>query len=172
MLIRLVEIQKIAYSLERDRSQRPILRCCNLCFEFANLAIELFVDPKKPRSLFGMPFHSLVNHSPLQYKLVNGRSIVAEQAERHFSKFRLVEIILITTFLDKQKTCHWEKLTGVWNAIARQIEFLQPNLNLLCSAVPTRSSRLYAQGWISIVNGSTSIENNSQIWHVARGVRV
>ena len=48
MLIRLVEIQKIAYSLEKDRSQRPILRCFNLCFEFANLAIELFVDPKKP----------------------------------------------------------------------------------------------------------------------------
>ena len=113
MLIRLVEIQKIAYSLEKDRSQRSILRCFNLCFEFAILAIELFVDPQKPRSLFGMPFHSLVNHLPMQYNLVNGRSIVAEQAERHFSKFRLVEIILITTFLNKQKTCHWEKLTGV-----------------------------------------------------------
>ena len=90
MLLALVEIQKIAYSLESARSPKSILRCLNLCFIFGILSIEIFEHPVKTtrRSLFGMPFHSLVNHLPVQLRLVNGRSIVAEQAERHFNKMR------------------------------------------------------------------------------------
>ena len=88
LLMSLVELQKIAYADETSRTPRTIQRAYNQAFIFATLYIKLFSSTTKPRSVFGMPFHSLTNHLPEMLRLVNGRSIVAEQAERHFHKLR------------------------------------------------------------------------------------
>lgn len=94
LLLSLIEIQKIAYAEESERSPRSILRAYNQCYIFAQLYMKLFKNPKKNshRSMYGMPFHVISVHLPEQYRLVNGRSIVAEAAERHFNKLRLVII--------------------------------------------------------------------------------
>lgn len=90
LLASLIEIQKLAYSRESDRNPRTILRAYNQCFLFSLYYIELFSDPKAntKRAMFGMPFHALVSHLPETLRLVNGISIVAEQAERQFNAIR------------------------------------------------------------------------------------
>ena len=90
MLVCLAEIQKALYSTESQRSSRLILRAINQTFLFGVLATELFADPKScyRRSMFGMPFHAITAHLGQMIRLVNGRSIVAEAAERQFNKAR------------------------------------------------------------------------------------
>ena len=88
LLMSLVELQNIAYADETKRNPRTILRAYNQAFIFATEYVRLFSLTSKPRSVFGMPFHALANHLPEMLRLVNGRSIVAEQAERHFQKLR------------------------------------------------------------------------------------
>lgn len=91
MLLSLVELQKLAYSMEDHRTPRSILRGYCQAFRFGLSYTDLFSDNpnvKKPRSVFGMSFHSLTCHLPDMLRIVNGRSIVAEQAERHFNKLR------------------------------------------------------------------------------------
>lgn len=94
MLLSLVELQKLAYSLENDRSPRSILRAYCQAFRFGLSYIDIFSDNpnlKRRRSVFGQSFHSLTCHLPDMLRIVNGRSIVAEQAERHFNKLRFVQ---------------------------------------------------------------------------------
>ena len=94
VLIALVELQKIAYAEECERSPRTVLRAYNQSFIFALLYMKLFNKPIKSRerAMFGMPFHALSHHLPDMIRLVNGRSIVAESAERHFGKLRYVVV--------------------------------------------------------------------------------
>lgn len=90
LLSSLVDIQKVAYSRESDRNPRTILRAYNQCFVFSIHYIELFSNPKSNtrRAMFGMPFHALTVHLPETLRLVNGISMVAEQAERQFNQIR------------------------------------------------------------------------------------
>ena len=57
--------------------------------------IKLFGDPTKTktshRSMFGVPFHNISVHLPEMLRLVSGKSIMAEAAERHFNKLRSVQ---------------------------------------------------------------------------------
>ena len=91
LLISLIELQKIAYSPASQRSQRTILRALNQSFVFGELLSEL-VGPKPEscgeRSMYGMPFHCIVCHLGEQLRLISGRSLVAEHAERYFNKLR------------------------------------------------------------------------------------
>ena len=90
LLISLVELQKIAYSEESERAPRSILRACNQSFAFAMPHIKLFNNPQKVnyRKMFGVPFYALSVHLAETCRIINGRSIVAEAAERHFNKLR------------------------------------------------------------------------------------
>ena len=88
LLLSLVELQKIAYAPQSQRSPRSILRCYNQSFIFATTCIELFGGSRAGKSMFGMPFHCMVTHLPELLRLVSARSIVAEHAERHFNKLR------------------------------------------------------------------------------------
>lgn len=90
MVMALVEIQKAAYATESDRTPKSILRLYNQAFKFSLLSIELLSDPKcnSLRAIFGMPYHCLTIHLPEMLRLVSGRSIVAEHAERQFNKIR------------------------------------------------------------------------------------
>ena len=86
----LIELQKLAYAPDSERTARAVLRAYNQSFIFALIYMDLFKDPKssKHRSVFGMPFHCLTVHLPESLRLVSGRSIVAEHAERYFNKLR------------------------------------------------------------------------------------
>ena len=88
LLMSLVELQNIAYADEIKRNPRTILKADNQLYIFAIEYVRLFSLTNKPRSVFGMPYHALPNHLPEMLRLVNGRSILAEQAERHFQKLR------------------------------------------------------------------------------------
>ncbi|KAF6027618.1 hypothetical protein EB796_014070 [Bugula neritina] len=92
MLLALVELQQLAYADENKRTPKMILRAYNQSYVFATTYISLFCGnssvSSSQRSLFGMPFHSIVVHLPEMLRLINGQSIVAEQAERHFNKIR------------------------------------------------------------------------------------
>ena len=92
LLISLVELQKLAYADESSRTQRTILRAYNQSFKFATYYMKLFGDADKLktsfRSMFGVPFHNISVHLPETLRLVNGKSIMAEAAERHFNKLR------------------------------------------------------------------------------------
>lgn len=90
MLTCLVEIQHMAYAPESARTERLILRAHTKCFIFGIHYIKLFKNPRKnsPRSMFGMPFHTVVTHLPETLRLISGQSILAENAERHFNSFR------------------------------------------------------------------------------------
>ena len=95
LLISLVELQKSAYADDNKRTQKSILRAYNQSFIFATMYIKLFGDPTKTktshRSMFGVPFHNISVHLPEMLRLVSGKSIMAEAAERHFNKLRSVQ---------------------------------------------------------------------------------
>lgn len=90
VLIHLVELQKIAYSEEEQRTPKMILRAYNQSFMFALAYIKLFKEPtmNNHRAMFGVPFHNLSVHLPETIRLVNGRTIMAEAPERHFNKLK------------------------------------------------------------------------------------
>lgn len=88
MLLSLVELQKLAYALESDRSPRSILRAYNQSFVFALSHITLFGSHDHKKGMYGMPFHSIATHLAEMLRIVSGRAIVAEQAERHFNTLR------------------------------------------------------------------------------------
>ncbi|KAF6018086.1 hypothetical protein EB796_023605 [Bugula neritina] len=62
-----------------------VLGTYNQSYAFATTYISLFYDNllvnSSQRSLFDMPFHSIVVHPPEMLWLINDQSIVAEQAE-------------------------------------------------------------------------------------------
>ena len=90
LVIALIELQKIAYAPLSERSPRSILRAYNQSFIFSLHCLDLFNDPKSctQRSMFGMPFHVISVHLAETLRLIGGRSLVAEHAERHFNKLR------------------------------------------------------------------------------------
>ena len=92
VLISLVELQKLTYATKAERSPRAILCVHNQSFIFGLLCMKLFSSPRQcgHGSMFGMPFHALTIHLPETLCIVNGRSIIAEAAERHFYKLRSV----------------------------------------------------------------------------------
>ena len=93
MLLSLVELQKLAYSLEEFRTEKSILRAHCQAYKFGSVYSEIFSHPavKKPRTMFGMSFHSLTCHLAETLRIISCRSIVAEQAERHFNKLRYAD---------------------------------------------------------------------------------
>ena len=90
LLLSLIELQKLAYAPASQRDHRSILRALNQSYLFGELLTSLAHDPKKAteRSVFGMPFHCIVCHLAEQLRLISGRSLVAEHAERYFNKLR------------------------------------------------------------------------------------
>ena len=93
LLMSLVELQNIAYADATKRNPRTILRAYNQPYTFAIEYVRLFSLTNKPRSVFGMSYHALANHLPEMLWLVNGRSILAEQAEA-FSKAKVRSLVL------------------------------------------------------------------------------
>ncbi|CAG2231598.1 unnamed protein product [Mytilus edulis] len=76
-------------SVER-RTPRQILRLYNQTFLFAVLSKSIIGIPVKmtQRKFYGSHFHSLVVHLPEIYRIINTKSILAEQEERTFGSLR------------------------------------------------------------------------------------
>ena len=91
LLRTLSEIQRILYLDEDSRTTKQILRLHNSCFEHYILMKEIFSDDRKfsenftRQKLFGKYSHNLNVHAPIQYRIINGESINAEEDERTFN---------------------------------------------------------------------------------------
>ena len=89
----LVEITDICYGYEEDRTPARVLRLHNICFTLAILTLEIVgLEPKNISggSLYGIHFHNIVKHTPLTYRLVNLRSLLAEQDEASIYRLRMI----------------------------------------------------------------------------------
>ena len=75
--------------------KKSILRAYNQSFTSATMYIKLFQYPTKTktshRSMFRVPCHNISFHLTEMLRLVSGKSMMAESAERHFNKLRSVQ---------------------------------------------------------------------------------
>ena len=88
----LVEMQRILYAPDSQRSPSLILRYCNQSWLHSILLAELVQKPKKltRRKLFGVYFHNLSAHASLMLRLISGQASNAEQQERMFNHVKRI----------------------------------------------------------------------------------
>ena len=84
------EILEITYAVEEKRSCPKILRLCNLTFTHALLLFIHIIHPKSltSRKLFGVYYHSIVKHAPIQFRLFSGRAANTEKEEAMFTAMK------------------------------------------------------------------------------------
>ena len=85
------EIQEIAYAVEENRSCPKILHLTNLTFAHALLLFINIKDNLKSltsRKLFGVHYHSIVKHAPIQFRLFSGRTTNTEKEEAIFTAMK------------------------------------------------------------------------------------
>ena len=85
------EIQEITYAVEEKRSCLKILRLSNLTFTHALLLFIHIKDNLKSltsRKLFGVYYHSIVKHAPIQFRLFSGRMANTEKEEAMFTAMK------------------------------------------------------------------------------------
>lgn len=89
-VIALVDIQELAYQEEKDRCQRDALRFSLAALRFAAGYTGLFenIDKKKRRRVFNAPYHAVVSHMPVMYRVISLVSVAAEAEERMFTDIR------------------------------------------------------------------------------------
>ena len=88
LLNSLVEIQRIAYSSERDRTPKSVLRLHNMTWYHGILCREVFafkLNEMTTRKLYGNYFHDITSHAAMQHRLISGKSCNVEEQERVFS---------------------------------------------------------------------------------------
>ena len=93
ILSTLCEIQRILYSSEKERSVHNILRLHNLVFLHKCYIDEVVGDVPKTmtaRLLWGKYFHALVAHAAMMYRIISGKSALAENQERTFKSFKTI----------------------------------------------------------------------------------
>jgi len=88
LIVTLCEMIEIFYSQDEKRSPKMILRLHNLCWRHAIQCRRVLTPPKSLtyRKLFGLYFHSCINHSAQLLRLISHRSTNAEMLERLFEK--------------------------------------------------------------------------------------
>ena len=88
LLTTLVEIQRIAYSTEADRTPKSVLRLHNMAWYHGILCREIFGFQLKElttRKLYGNYYHNITCHAAMQHRLINGKACNVEQQERIFN---------------------------------------------------------------------------------------
>ena len=93
LLISLVEIQRILYQSEENRTSQEILRLHNSCFtHFVQIkdVIGFNLHQITKEKLYGKYLHNLLVHSPIQYRIINGKSINCEGEERFFNRIQQI----------------------------------------------------------------------------------
>jgi len=89
----LVEIQRILYSDEHNRSPALILRYYNQCWLHSMTLRNCIVkQPKKLtlRKMFGVYFHNLSSHAGLMLRIISGQAANAEGQERIFNHIKRI----------------------------------------------------------------------------------
>ena len=84
----LAEIQNLLYAYDEKRTPRTVLRLHNLTFWHAVMLRVIFGTKMKHITtckLYGKYFHGIISHSPLQYRLLSGATMNAEDEERVFN---------------------------------------------------------------------------------------
>ena len=82
-------ISDILYSPPEERTPRNILRFYNACWFHHELCVSLFPSLIGSK-FFGLYFHSLLTHAPLQFEIVCLRSVNTEANERLFHSVKSV----------------------------------------------------------------------------------
>ena len=95
LLKTLSEIQRILYLGDDFRTPQEILRLHNSCFEHFKLLKEVFKIPHLSAGmtrdkLFGKYANNLLVHAPIQYRIISGESINAEEEERTFNTIQCI----------------------------------------------------------------------------------
>ena len=88
LLTTLVEIQRIAYSSEAERTPKSVLRLHNMTWYHGILCREIFGFTLKElttRKLYGNYYHNITCHAAVQHRLINGKACNVEQQERIFN---------------------------------------------------------------------------------------
>ncbi|KAK3737282.1 hypothetical protein QZH41_019809 [Actinostola sp. cb2023] len=88
LLTTFCEMMGIYYGYEEDRNPRQVLRLYNLAIKHSIAYKDVLSPPQTmtTRKMFGLYYHSIVEHAPFIYRLVCLRSINAELFERFFDK--------------------------------------------------------------------------------------
>lgn len=89
----LVEMQRILYAPDKERTPALILRYYNQSWLHSILLKKLTnLNPKKLtlRKLFGVYFHDLTAHAGLMLRIICGQSVNAEKQERFFNHFKRI----------------------------------------------------------------------------------
>lgn len=89
----LAKIQEILYLQDHKRTVQKILRLRNVTFQHAMIIkINIRGNLKKltSRKFFGVYFHSLIHHAPLQFRLISGRTANTEKEESTFSHLKKI----------------------------------------------------------------------------------
>ena len=83
-----VEITKLCYAHEAERTPRAVLCLYNRTFFHAYQCSILFANPKSTsrRRMFGRYFHSITAHAASLFRIVSLRSLNTEQYERMFQR--------------------------------------------------------------------------------------
>ena len=82
---------EILYKPDEDRSPRLILRYHNLSFYHAILCLEVIGTQPVTltrRKLYGKYYHGLIQHAPIQLRIISGESSNAEDEERYFNSIK------------------------------------------------------------------------------------
>ena len=112
ILITLFEIQEILCLPDKKRSVQKIMRLIFSTFKHAML-LKIHLDGKlkseTERKFFGIYYHSLIRHSPEQYRLFSGRSSNTEKEEAQFNALK--------TFTNLTSNHHPEKV--IFNSLIR-----------------------------------------------------
>ena len=91
LFLTLAELQEITYLLENERSMQKIFRLTNLIFRHM-LLIHIHIRGKllslTPRKFFGVYFHAIVKHAPIQFRIVSGRTANTEKEEAMFTSIK------------------------------------------------------------------------------------
>jgi hypothetical protein len=88
LLSTLVEIQRIAYSSEAERTPKSVLRLHNMTWYHGILCREIFGFKLKElttRKLYGNYYHNITSHAAIQHRLISGKSCNVEEQERIFN---------------------------------------------------------------------------------------
>ena len=81
LLLTLVEIQRICYSPEKERTSKQILKLYNITFKHVYIMKNLFRKVNKISwgKLYGKYFYQIICHGTQQYRLVSGTASNCEQ---------------------------------------------------------------------------------------------
>ena len=92
ILLSMCNIQAITYYSEKKRSLQSILRLYSTTFQHAlTIKTSLLGNIKgsTARKFFGSYYHSIVKHSPFQYRLFSGRTSNTEKEESTFNSMKM-----------------------------------------------------------------------------------